>query len=466
MAGVSSTSLTGLGLSGLSSGLDTSGIITKLMAIETAPKTALQSKLASATTYRTALQSVNTAVAGVASSAKDAAKPAGLASFTATSTSSAVAVKASSSAIAGRLSFAVDAVASSQVSVTDPLQDSDSVVIPAITFRTGTGAAQKDTTVPLTSNRLDDVVAAINGSAAGVTATKVPAGIANGVQQYRLQLASKDTGAAGTFSAAVGSSYDAGTPMPLTTITPPQDAQITLYGGTAAQQVVTSSSNTFSSLMTGVDVTVSATTTTAATITVAADASAATTAAQSLVTGLSTLFAGIASASAVTTIAGTNGSTSTTGSVFTGDSAVRLLKDALLSAATDPVGGRSPSEIGITLTKEGSVTFDQAKFSAAMQSDAAGTTAMFQSIAGRLADKATGASDPYTGTLTKRIASQQSTESSLTKDIDDWTTRLAVIQAQYTTQFNALETALNSLSSQANYLTGQIAGLTTNYQNK
>jgi flagellar hook-associated protein 2 len=89
---------------------------------------------------------------------------------------------------------------------------------------------------------------------------------------------------------------------------------------------------------------------------------------------------------------------------------------------------------------------------------------MFQTIAGRVAGAATAVSDSYTGTLSQKVTSQQTTESSLTKQISDWDRRLATIQAQYTAQFNALETALNSLSSQSSYLTSQISGLTTNYQ--
>ena len=54
-----------------------------------------------------------------------------------------------------------------------------------------------------------------------------------------------------------------------------------------------------------------------------------------------------------------------------------------------------------------------------MKSDPAGTTVMFQTIAGRVSTAATGASDSYTGTLTQKITSQQSTESSLTKQISE-----------------------------------------------
>lgn len=464
---MATASISGLGLSGLSSGLDTTTIINKLMAIEASPQTTLKSRLSTASSFRSALQSVNAAVAAVATSAKDAAKPGALTSFTTASTSSAVTATARSTAVAGSVSFTVDRLAATQISVSDAVPDPSTAFGSSITVRTGSGATAKDTTITPASGSLDDLVAAVNTSGSGVTATKIAAGVVGGTQQYRIQFASSTSGSAGAFTLVSGSSYAAGTPISTTTVATAQDAQLTLYGGTAAEQVVTSASNTFSSLVSGVDLTVSATTSTAATITVTPDATAATASAQALVAGLSTLFSGIASATAVTTTTSSTGSkTSTSAGVLTGDGSVRLLKDSLLTAATDAVGGRSPAEIGIVVTKDGTVTFDQAKFAAAMKADSAGTTVMFQTIAGRVASTAAAASDPFTGTLSQKITSQQTTESGLTKEIGDWDTRLATIQAQYTKQFNDLETAMNALSSQASYLTSQIAGLTTNYQNK
>ena len=466
---LSGTSLSGLGLSGLSSGLDTSAIITKLMSIEQGPQTALKTKLAAATQFRTALQAVNTQVATMATSAKASAEVGSLASYTATSDSAATTVTASSSASAGSVSFTVDRLASPQISVSDAMStwpDSSSTT-PSITISTG-GTTK---TVAASSNDLDDVVGAINGSGTGVTATKVATGQKDsaGKALFRLQLRGA-SGADNGFALSQGSASSS-TPLPTTQIAAAADAQLTLFGGSTAQQTVGSATNTFSDLLTGVDVTVRSASTAATTITIAEDATAATTAAQGLAASLITLFAGIANASAVTTSSSSTGSTtSTTGGIFTGDSGIRGLKDALLSAATDAVttssGLVSPSSIGFTLTKSGTITFDQAKFAAAMESDPDGATAVFQTIAGRIATAASGASDPATGTLTRRIASQQTAESSMTKEVGDWDTRLAVIQAQYTAQFNALETALQSLSSQSSYLTSQIAGLTTNYQNK
>jgi flagellar hook-associated protein 2 len=425
----------------------------------------LKTKLSDATTHRTALQSLNTSVAALATSSTAAAKSGALASFTASSSASSVTARAVSTAAAGTVSFTVTALAAAQISVTQPMSAWDTSATPSITFRTGATGSTKDTTVNFTSSNLDDVVGAINSSGAGVTATKVASGTTNGVQQYRLQLRSSATGSAGQFAISTGTSYDAATALPTTTVAGAADASLTLYGGTGAEQIVTSPSNTFSALLTGVDVTASAVSTTPVTVTVAADATAATTAAQSLSASLITLFSGIAAGSAITASTSSTGSaSSTTGSVFTGDGNIRLFKDSLLSAVTGAVGGRSPSSIGITLTRDGTITFDQAKFAAAMAGDPSGTTAMFQTIAGRVSETATSASDPYSGSLTKQITSEQSNESSITDQISTWDSRLATIQAQYTTQFNALETALNALSSQASYITSQIAGLTTNYQ--
>jgi flagellar hook-associated protein 2 len=123
----------------------------------------------------------------------------------------------------------------------------------------------------------------------------------------------------------------------------------------------------------------------------------------------------------------------------------------------------SPSSIGITVTKTGTITFDQSAFTRAMASDPAGTMSMFQAIAGRVSDAASAASDPLTGTLTQKITSEQSQESGLNAQISDWGTRLAQIQQNYQTQFNAMELALNSLSSQASWLTSQITSLPTLY---
>ena len=461
---MSMTSVSGLGVSGLASGLDTTGIITKLMSIEAQPQTQLKTQLSSAASFRAALQTLNASVAAIATNAQGVSKAGALTAFTATSTTTGITAAASPKATAGSLSFSVTRLAQPQVSVTDPMPawPDTSSARPSITITTGSGTAAATRTVTAASGSLDDVVSAINAAGTGVTATKVAAGTDSaGTPLYRLQLRSAATGAASAFSVAQGADAS-GAALPTTTVSTAQDASLTLWPGSAAAQAVTSSSNTFPDVLPGVDVTATVTTTTPTTLTVAPDASKATSAAASLTAGLSALFANLASQSAVSSSSAAGG-TRTKGGVFAGDLAVRQIRSNLLAAATDPVNGASPSSIGVTLTKDGTVTFDQAAFSAAMAKDPAGTAATFQTIAGRVAAAADVVSNQYTGTLTTRITSAQSTESRLTTQISDWDTRLAAIKANYQTQYNALETALSHLSSQASYLTSQLAGLTTKY---
>jgi flagellar hook-associated protein 2 len=434
------------------------------MAIETQPQTQLKTQLSSLTAHRAALQSLNTQLAAIAAAAAAASSAGALSAFTATADTASVTATAGGTAAAGSLSFTVTKLAQAQVSVTDPLTTwpDTSSATPSITIQVGTGASATTKTVTAATGSLDDVVDAINKGATGVTATKVAAGTdANGVAQYRLQLRSSSTGAAGAFSVFEGA--DATAPaLPTTAVATAQDASLTLYAGTAAEQVVTSSSNTFKGLATGLDVTVSAASSSPVTVTTAADSSKAVSTAANL-SGLLIAAFSTFSTRAAATPSTTPGTAGTVG-VFTGDLATRTINDAMLAAATDPVGGKSPSSIGIVLTRTGTITFDQSVFSAAMASDPTGTTAMFQSVADRVSKAATAASDPVSGTLTTTITSQQRQETTLTDNISGWDTRLADIQARYQTQFNNLETALSKLSSQASWLTSQISGLTTNYQ--
>ena len=63
---------------------------------------------------------------------------------------------------------------------------------------------------------------------------------------------------------------------------------------------------------------------------------------------------------------------------------MRSVNQSILSAASLPVGTppTSPSEIGISITKTGTMEFDATKFAAALAADPAGTAAKVQEIAG------------------------------------------------------------------------------------
>lgn len=444
-------------LPGLATGMDTSGIINSLMRIEAIPQTLLKNKASASQSMVTSLQTLNAKIASLAELSKATAKPGALDLFTAKSSSEGVTAKAGAGSTAGSVDFTVDRLAQTHAGVTAAMTawPSDPAVL---TFMAADGTR---TEVTAASTNLDDVVTAVNASAtAGVTAMKVATG--NG--EYRLQLTSETSGAAGSFTAYRGSSadLDAGTATDLfaepgaAVIKTAQDAQVTLWAGTAAAQAITSSSNTFTGLLPGVDVTLASVPAAPVTVTVAGDNEQVTKKAEELVTALNGIFAYIKSNSAVTPAAGSAG---TKAGIFTGDSTVRDANQRLLSAASQPVGGKSPSEIGIIITKEGNFTFDAAKFSAALAADPALVESTLQTIAGRVEAAATITSDKYTGLITASINGQQSVVKNMQDQILKWDGRLAAREETLKRIYSGLEVQIGRMNSQSAWLASQIATL-------
>jgi flagellar hook-associated protein 2 len=437
----------GLALDGLSSGLGTTALINSIMQIEAIPQSLLKSKVSGTQSIITALQSLNTKIAGLAGLATTASKPDALTAYTATSSSDTVSVVAAKGATAGQLDIVVGKLAQAQTTV------SDAVTAWPETTLTITGTDGGAVSIAAASTSIDDMVSAVNAAKAGVSATKVAAGTdaATGETLYRVQFSASETGAAGAFTIS-------DTSVPMTTIKTAQDAEATLWQGTAAEQVLTSSTNTFENILSGVSITATAASTNPVSITVARDANAATKVARDLVGSLNEVFALISTKSVVTTST-TNGVTSVNGGVFTGDSSVRSAKGALLTAASMPVDGSSPSEIGISITKHGVLEFDATVFGAALADDPAKVESMMQQLASRVAGAATQASDKYDGTLTAKITGQESLAKNLNGRIEEWDARLENRRATLTRTYSSMEVRLSALNAQSAYLTSQLASL-------
>lgn len=435
----------GLSIDGLSSGLDTTGLINSLMTLEAVPQTQLKSRVADVQSSISAFQGLNASVADLASKAAKVALPNALDLYAATSSSSAVTATTTPGTSAGSLDFTVDKVAAAQVSVSQPM-----TAWPYSTVTITTGGTPL--TVTPASTSLDDVVSAVNASGAGISASKVSVGGG----QYRLQFTAAATGAAAAFTID-----DPNATAGLTTIQPAQDAQLTLWGGTAAQQTITSATNKFDGLLPGLSLTVSAVSTSPVHVAVSRDSAQISKTASDLVGAVNTVLAQISTKSTVVASTDGAGNPITSGGPFTGDSTVRSVNDAILSAASQPVNGRSPSEIGIVLTKTGTMQFDSAKFADAMTKDPTGTMAAVGVIAGRVADAAKQASDPTTGLITTKILGQQSDAKDINNQIASWDDRLAMRRATLQQTYSALEVALSGMKAQSSWLTAQLGGATS-----
>lgn len=436
----------GLAIDGLASGLDTTSLINSLMTLEAAPQTLIKGKAAAVQTRISALQGLNSAVADLAAKASKLAEPKSLELYTASSSSAKVTTTVGMGAKPGAVEFTVSQLAQTQVSVTQNLS-----AWPDATL-TITGLDGKTTTVTPQSTSLDDVVTAVNESAAGVIASKV----AVGGGQFRLQFTSAKSGESGGFTIA-----DPNPTAGLTKVQTAQDAQIKLWAGTAAEVTLSSPSNTFPDLLPGVSATVSEVSSTATRVTVARDNAQISKAAADLVSGVNGILAQISTKTAVVSSTNAAGSPITSGGVFTGDSTIRTVSAALLAAASAPIDGKSPAELGISVTKTGTMEFDATKFGDALAKDPTATMAAVATIAGRVAEAAKEASDPVTGSLSTKIKGQQSTAMDYAAQIENWDNRLETRRTTLQRTYSALEVALSGMQAQASWLTSQLAGLST-----
>ncbi|MBU4337494.1 MAG: flagellar filament capping protein FliD [Actinobacteria bacterium] len=451
-------------ISGLISNLDTAEIITSLMAVEALPQTQLSDKKSDLTSLVTALQSLNTKVASLGDNATTAAKASSWNAYAATSSSTSVTATADSTATASSLSFTVDKLATSQISVSGTLSTASDFTggASSITLKVGDTLTQVDTS---SATSVADLAAAINKSGAGVSASAVKYTDTSGTTAYRLQLTGQTSGAANTVSVYQGTEAEVtagtATAVSLTTTRTAQDAQLTLWPGTSQAQAITSSSNTFSDLLTGVDITVTEEATDPVTVTVGQDTEAVAKLGSNLVEQLNQVLSEISTRTASTTTTNSDGTTSVTGGVLSGNSLVRNLSQQLAEAGSYDVDGVSPSTIGITIDSEGTFSFDEETFTAALASDPEGTQALLTAISTRVADVATTASDEYDGTLTAQVTSDNAQIEDLADKIADWDSILASRKEALEAQWATLETSLQTLNSTASWLTTAIASLSS-----
>jgi len=451
-----------LSLDGLVSGLKTTEVIKALMDVHAIPRSLLKAKMDDKNGIVSQLQTLNTAIQNLATAAEKAAVPDGLARFTTTSSSPSVTVATRAGAAPLSADIVVDQVATNHTIVSAATQGWP-VDPPVITLENATGERVQ---VTADSASMQDVAQAINEAGAGIVAAAVPAGRdADGNVMHRLQLRAADSGEAGQFRAYRGdiAAVESGTASDLSTeagaavIATGADARLRLWAGTSAEQVLTSSSNTFTDLFDGVDVTVTARSADPVTIGVAVDTEARTKASADFIAAVKDILTRIDNGSK-TTVAAKPGDKTTLG-VFTGDSTVRRLRNALADAVQHPVDGVSPSSIGISTDMYGVLSFDEEKFAEALAKDPDAVAGLFSDVAARVQDTAKIYSDKYDGLLTSRITGQESEVKGLGEQMERWDVRLAQRKASLERTYARLEVMLSQLQSQSTYLSSQIAAL-------
>ena len=447
-----------MGIDGLASGLDTTAIINALMGAAAIPQTQMKTKVASGTSLLNAMQALNSKFAALSKQAAALAKPDGLAKYQALSSAPAITATLTAGAQPVSLDLNVTQLAKAHSMVTAPMQQwPDSPAV--LTFVKPDGTK---TEITAASASLDDVAYSINKSDAGISAVKIAAGSDGaGNTQYRLQLTATQTGAANTFEIYQGSAADSGPggtapQLAGTTVlgVGGQDAQVTMWAGSTAQQIISSASNTFANLAPGLAVTVHEISAAPVSVTVSRDAKQVTDAAAELVTDVNIILGSIFTQSAVS---GGGAGGAVAGGLFTSNSTTSSAKDRLFNAVVAPINGQSPSTIGIKSSRNADFSFDADVFAAAYAKDPASVQSTLQTIASRVADAAKAVSDPYEGSLSQRIKGQQTTINDLNDQILKWDDRLSQRRSSLMAVYSNLEVQLGRMQAQQDWLTSQIS---------
>lgn len=285
----------------------------------------------------------------------------GLAAQTGASTGTAGAVN-----LDGGTSVAVNNVQSgSTVAVAGPNGSSVTLGIGATGLSTGTLTANE---IGIGGGSLSSVVSAINSATAGVSASAVQVGSG----AYVLQISSNQTGTNGAITMSNSSfSSSLGT---MATVTAAQDAQIQIGGSTG--YTVDSSSNAVTNVLQGVSINlVSAQPpgSSPVTLTISPNGTAMAGAVQTMVNAANQALADI------NTYAGYNATTKTGGPLM-GDSNLTNLTTQILGVVADSAVGNNgitPTSVGLDLTANGTITFNQSTFEAAYQANPTGVAQLF-----------------------------------------------------------------------------------------
>jgi flagellar hook-associated protein 2 len=420
-----------LSLSGLSgSGIDTTALVAQLMSVAAAPQNRLKTQLSTQTSATAAYQAINTKLTALTAAA-DALKLSDTwAGTKATSTSTAVVASSTTAAgVGSATTFDVTKLAKAQISTVSGVGTVVTTPASGINIVDSLGASHH---VALTTGTAAGVAAAVNATAFGVRASVITTDAGS-----TLQFTSTTTGTGGAFSIT-------GLDNAPQTIVAGQNAQIAVGDPLAGGYTVSSSTNTFNNVITGVTFSVGAEAT-GVTISVASDSSAISDKVKALVD---------AANAALTEVGKNTGK----GALLENNFQMKAITQSVLSVISHgDVDENTFATIGVQLTSTGSLKFDADAFAAAYAAD---PTKAQTSVAGSLATTLSSfSSDTSIRTVTPMINSGNVQVININKQIAAWDTRLATQQTSLQQKYTAMEAAVNKLQATSGWLTTALASL-------
>jgi flagellar hook-associated protein 2 len=432
-----------LSFSGLGSGIDTASIVAQLMKLERAPIDRINADKQTLNTKKGVVQEINGLLGKLRDAAAAMYAPGALAAKAASAADPAIlGASATNAAAAGTYNVVVTSLAQAHTIASG----APPTLTAGQTLTIGAGGSSVNVAVQA-GDDLQKFADRVNGTAdVGVSASVI-----NG----RLVMISKESGSA----SAIAVSGTAAAGFGFTTTQPGTDAAATVNG-----LPVTSSGNTIEGAINGVSL--SLTKIGATTVTVGADNSANLKKAQAFVDAYNGLVSNIKRATAY------DAATQTAGTLQ-GDQTMSSLLGQLRGIAGSAVGGMSEAynslaQIGITSSRDGTLTLDQAKFNAAITADPDAVQDVFARDDGDptkdagdgLARRIQAFADSFSNDV---MSSRLTGYTNSAKRMDDRIASLEVVmdlkEQTLKAQFAAMEKAVSQFQSQGANLASQLASL-------
>ena len=471
---------------GSGSGLDLNGLLTQLMQAEQAPLVALQKKEASYQAKISAYGSLQSALATLQASASSLIPTVPATAETMYQTASAsiadtaiATATATASAVAGQYSLEVSALAKAQrlvspassAAVSDSLTRGGKLTIDVGTLSGSVGAYSYSADPSKTLNisiaagsTLEQVRDAINTAAAD---GRVTATIVNGTAGKQLMITSGQTGLSNvmrlTGDATLGTGFD----FDPTGVGISYLSQAAANGGQAASDAVfkingiagTSSTNSVSSVLDGVSLTLLKTTATdtPTTVTVSKNRTSA------LTSALNAFIKSYNGANTTMKSLGAYNAETKTASTLTGNSTLRTAQSQVRALLFDTkLGGTSAyqvlSDIGVSVALDGSLSLDSSKLTKAVTADYSSVANLIAKVGTTFKQSIDGMTGT-TGSITYATTSMKDTIKDIQKRETQVSDRLTTIEKRYRAQFTALDKLIASMKQTSTSLAQQLASL-------
>jgi flagellar hook-associated protein 2 len=432
-----------ISMAGLGSGMDVSGMIDALVKAKSTQQSALNARVTDTRAASTAISDIGSLLAKLKTSVDALSDPTTVQGFSASSSGAAVQATVTGAAGTGRYAVTVDKLAQAYRSYSNPADSATTALGQVGTMSIAVGATTSGSVTIDSSDTLSSVARKINEANLGVQATTFYDG-----SQFRLQVSGANGGAE---NAVTISGLDLGLNEGTNLKQQAQSAHIIVDGFD-----VYSNSNQISGAVAGVTLTLTDVTTSPVNVETKTDPSALKTKAQAVVDAYNAVVKKVQSTAGY-------GSTKASNAMLAGDSLLRSLTSKMSSATTTVVDtGTSYStlnSLGISLTRDGQLSLDSAKFTAAATANPDAVTKVLAGTSSKdgIMDVMSSVVDMFSHSGTGLLANKRTTmeanakrmEARATKEQD----RLDNYRAQLEKQFAAMDTAVSSSNSTSAYLT-------------